>query len=94
MIRLAVQGSRWLASGSLRADSCVAFCELLRLAADSHGEANVLDLSGVESIDMKGTQVLAAFLRTAPGNRIEAPSEPVHAFLSRVGALTTLVSSG
>jgi len=94
MIRLAVQGSRWLASGSLGVDSCVAFCELLRLAAGANDEANVLDLSGVESIDMKGVQVLAAFLRAAPGNRIEAPSVPVRAFLSRVGALTTLVSSG
>ena len=92
MIRLAIQGSRWLASGSLGTASCAAFCELLLLATNTSDEGRVLDLSGVESIDMKGVQVLAAFKAAAPGNRIEAPSEPVQAFLARVGALEKLVS--
>ncbi|MFZ5896185.1 MAG: STAS domain-containing protein [Myxococcota bacterium] len=92
MIRLSVQGSRWHVSGSLGADSCASFCELLRLASESNQRAgSVLDLSELESIDMKGVQVLASFLATSPENRIVAPSAAVRDFLRQVGALSRLV---
>ncbi|MGC4087727.1 MAG: hypothetical protein QM756_07490 [Polyangiaceae bacterium] len=92
MIRLSVQGTRWMASGALVSESCTAFCELLLGACDSSNEPAVLDLSGLESIDMHGVQVLGAFLRGSPHYRIEAPSEPVRAFLTRVGAFSLLVA--
>lgn len=95
MIRLSVQGTRWIATGSLRAEACSSFRELLLLAENSLDPVapRVLDLSGVDSIDMPGVQVLAAFVATSPRHRIEAPSEAVRELLTRVGALTQLLKT-
>ncbi len=92
MMRLSVEGSRWLASGSLGADACASFRELLLLAESSAptGEPRELDLSGVESIDVKGVQVLAAFVATSPSHRLLGASDAVRTLLSRLGALTLL----
>lgn len=92
MIRLSVEGSRWLASGTLGADSCASFRELLLLAESSTpaGEPRELDLSGVESIDVKGVQLLAAFVATSAAHRLLGASDAVRTLLTRLGALTLL----
>ncbi|HET9934140.1 MAG TPA: STAS domain-containing protein [Polyangiaceae bacterium] len=92
MIRLSVEGSRWRASGSLGADACASFRELLLLAesAAPAGEPRELDLAGVESIDVKGVQVLAAFVTTSRSHRLCDASDSVKSLLTRLGALSLL----
>lgn len=89
MIRLNYQDSRWLATGSLTGQASTGFCELLLLAG-ACDEALILDVSGVERIDMHGVQTLAAFVNSGSGNRIEKPSAAVRNYLARVGALSLI----
>ncbi|MGC4093305.1 MAG: STAS domain-containing protein [Polyangiaceae bacterium] len=90
-MQLTLEGSRWLASGELCRETCAAFRELLLRAVEAGDGVSVLDLSGVERIDMHGAQLLASFLGASSEHRIEQPSEPVREFLQRVGAYARLV---
>jgi ABC-type transporter Mla MlaB component len=79
--------------GSVTAESVAELRELLLLGADCD-DPQVMDLSGVEALDVKGVQLLAAFLKTQNGNRIERPSAAARALLLRLGAFPELLGKG
>jgi hypothetical protein len=78
----------------LTADALAGAQRLLLAASAEEGwgedEGEALDLSEVDAIDVKGVQLIAAFLKARSGNRIERPSPEVRALFVRLGAFPEL----
>ncbi|MFZ5896137.1 MAG: STAS domain-containing protein [Myxococcota bacterium] len=78
-------GDRLIAAGSITSDSVDGFRELLHLLISNDACAEVIDLSGVEHIDLEGAQLLAEFVETRPDIRLERPSPTARELFGRIG---------
>lgn len=87
MSQLTVDAGTLSLSGAVSKETVEGIRDELRSALKGRRKHWLLDLTGVQSMDSAGVQLITAFLHTAPEGKLGEISEPVRCLWEKIGAV-------